>query len=181
MCRWGQARASLGGVTDLPELVQPFAWLIGTWRGEGVGGYPTIDNDFPYGEEITFACPGKPLLTFSSRSWALDSASPTEGRTLALQTGFWRPTSPTELEVVLTVASGLVEIFYGTLVEGPSGVHVELLSDVIARTATAKEVTADKRMYAVRGGKLMYAQEMAAVGVTELHPHLSAALDPVDA
>ena len=161
-------------MADLPELVQPFAWLIGTWRGEGVGGFPTIDNDFPYGEEITFACPGKPLLTFTSRTWALD-----DGRTLALQAGFWRPTSPTEVEVVLTVASGLVEIFYGTLIEGPSGVHVELLSDVIAHTATAKEVTADKRMYAVRGGKLMYAQEMAAVGVKELHPHLSAALDKV--
>ena len=68
----------------------------------------------------------------------------------------------------------------GKGVEGTSGVNVELHSGVIARTATAKEVTADKRMYAVRGGKLMYAQEMAAVGVKELHPHLSAALDPVD-
>jgi len=162
-------------VSDLPELVQPFAWLIGTWRGDGVGGYPTIEGgDFPYREEITFDCPGKPLLTFQSKTWAVD-----DGRPLALQTGFWRPTSPTEVEVILTVASGLVEILYGALVEGPSGVHVELNSDVIAHTATAKEVTHDKRMYAVRGGKLMYAMEMAAVGVKELHPHLSAALDKV--
>ena len=163
-------------MADLPELVQPFAWLIGTWRGEGVGGYPTLEQDFRFGEEITFACPGKPLLTFTSRSWALD-----DNRPLSLQTGFWRPTSATEVEVILTVASGLVEILYGNLVDGPSGVHVELHSDVIARTATAKEVTADKRMYAVRGGKLMYAQEMAAVGLKEIHPHLSAALDRVGA
>ena len=48
-------------MSDLPELVQPFAWLIGTWRGDGVGGYPTIEGgDFPYREEITFDCPGKP-------------------------------------------------------------------------------------------------------------------------
>lgn len=163
-------------MSDLPELVQPFAWLIGTWRGEGVGGFPTIEGgDFPYGEEITFDCPGKPLLTFQSKTWALD-----DGRPLALQTGFWRPTSPTDVEVILTVASGLVEILYGSLIDGPSGVHVELHSDVIAHTATAKEVTHDKRMYAVRGGKLMYAMEMAAVGVKELHPHLSAALDKVE-
>lgn len=161
-------------MTDLPDAVQPFAWLIGTWRGEGVGGYPTIDGDFRFGEEMTFACPGKPLLTFTSKSWAVD-----DGRPLSLQTGFWRPTSPTEVEVVLAVASGLVEVFYGRLVEGPSGVHVEIESDVIAHTATAKDVTKDRRMFAERGGQLMYAQDMAAVGETRLHPHLSAALDRV--
>lgn len=162
-------------MSDLPELVQPFAWLLGTWRGEGVGGYPTISADFRFGEEITFDCPGKPLLTFTSRSWALD-----DGRPLALQSGFWRPTSPTDVEVVLTVASGLVEILYGRLVDGPSGVHVELESDIIARTVTAKEVSKERRMYAVRGGQLMYAQDMAGVGETELRPHLSAALARVD-
>jgi hypothetical protein len=161
-------------VHDLPEQVKPFSWLLGTWRGEGVGGYPTLDADFRFGEEVTFDCPGKPLLTFTSRSWAVE-----DNRPLALQTGFWRPTSPTEVEVVLSVASGIVEILYGSLVEGPSGVHVELLSDVIASTASAKQVTRERRMYAVRGGQLMYAQDMAAVGQEELHPHLSASLAPV--
>jgi hypothetical protein len=52
------------------------------------------------------------------------------------------------------------------------------VSDVVARTSSAKEVTAEKRMYAVRAGKLMYAVDMAAVG-HELTPHLSAALDRV--
>ena len=92
-------------------------------------------GDFRYGEQITFDCPGKPLLTFESKTWAVD-----DGRPLALSSGFWRPTSATEVEVVLSVASGLVEILYGALVDGPSGVHVELNSDVIARTASAKEV-----------------------------------------
>ena len=159
---------------DLPTALQPFAWLIGTWRGEGVGGYPTLDADFRFGEEMTFACPGKPLLTFVSRSWAVE-----DGRPLALQTGFWRPTSPTDVEVVLAVGSGIVEILYGSLVEGPSGVHVELLSDVIASTASAKQVARERRMYAVRGGQLMYAQDMAAAGEDDLRPHLSASLSPV--
>jgi len=160
---------------DLPDLVQPFSWLIGTWRGEGVGGYPTlVGDDFRFGEEVTFDCPGKPLLTFTSRSWAVD-----DGRPLSLQTGFWRPTSATEVEVVLAVAAGLVEVFYGRLVESPSGVHVEIESDVIAHTDTAKQVTKDRRMYAVRGEQLMYAQDMAAVGEQALHPHLSAALSRV--
>lgn len=161
-------------MTDLPEAVKPFAWLIGTWRGEGVGGYPTLDQDFRFGEQIVFDCPGKPLLTFTSTTWAVD-----DGRALALQSGFWRPTSPTEVEVVLSVASGLTEVLYGHLVEAANGVHVELESDVIVRSVSAKEVTKDRRMYAVRGGQLMYAQDMAAVG-EDLHPHLSAALSRVD-
>lgn len=158
----------------IPPAVEPFAWLLGTWEGEGVGGYPSLDSDFRFRERLTFSCPGKPLLTFSSATWAVD-----DGRPLALQSGFWRPTSPTEVEVVQAVSSGLVEIFYGTLVEGSSGVHVELETDLVARTATAKDVTRERRMYAVRGGKLMYAADMAAVGEHDLHPHLSAALEPV--
>lgn len=155
------------------ELIAPFAAFIGTWEGEGVGGYPTLDADFRFAERIVIADYGKPVLQFTSETWSID-----DGRPLARQSGFWRPTSPTELEVVLVVASGFAEILYGHLVTGPAGDHVEMVTDLVARTTTAKEVTAEKRMYAVRAGKLMYAVDMAAVG-TELTPHLSAALDRV--
>jgi len=171
-------------VPDLPELVQPFAFLLGTWRGEGVGGYPTLGGDFRYGEQITFACYGRPVIEFHSESWKADGEQ--EGQPLARQAGFWRPVTNPEaedeprVEAVLAVASGLVEIFYGGLVNGPSGVHVEMTTDLIGLTETAKEVNLDKRMYAVRGGKLMYAMEMAAVD-QPLQAHLSAALDPVTA
>jgi hypothetical protein len=175
----------LARVSELPELVRPFAFLLGTWRGEGVGGYPSLAADFTFGEEMTFACYGKPVIAFSSTSWAVD-----DGRPLARQSGFWRPTPAPQpsgepvpaaephVEVVLSVAAGLVEVFYGRLVNGPAGDHVEIESDLIAHTATAKQVDKDKRLYAVRGGKLMYAMEMAAVGHA-LQPHLSAALDRV--
>lgn len=158
---------------DLPELVRPFAFLLGTWRGEGVGGFPTLDADFAFGEEVSFSCEGKPVLSFTSRSWAVD-----DGRPLARQSGFWRPMADASVEVVLSVAAGLVEVFYGGLVEGPAGPHVEITSDVIVHTATAKQVATDHRLYAVRGGKLMYAMEMATADVP-LAPHLSAALDRV--
>jgi len=171
-------------VDELPEPVRPFAFLIGTWRGEGVGGYPTISADFRYGEQITFACYGKPVLEFHSESWKLDESGQPDVP-LARQAGFWRPVANPDapalsrLEVVLALPTGIVEVLYGGLVEGPSGVHVELSSDLIAHTETAKQVDAEKRMYAVRGGKLMYAMEMAAVG-QPLQAHLSAALDPVE-
>lgn len=169
---------------SLPDLVEPFGFLLGTWRGEGVGGYPTIAQDFRYGEEITFACYGKPIIEFHSQSWKLDGDQ--AGLPLARQAGFWRPIPNPEapdvprVEVVLALATGIVEVLYGGLVTGPSGVHVEITSDLIGHTASAKQVDADKRMYAVRGSKLMYAIEMAAVN-QPLQAHLSATLDPVQA
>lgn len=160
-------------MTDLPEPVRPFAFLIGMWRGEGVGGYPTLGSDFRFAQEVVFECYGKPLLAYSSRTW-----SPDDGRPMARESGYWRPTSPTELEVVLSLPTGIVEVFYGRLLSGPAGDRIEMESDLIGHTATAKHVDKDKRMYAVREGQLMYAMDMAAAG-EGLHPHLSASLDRV--
>jgi hypothetical protein len=77
---------------------------------------------------------------------------------------------------VLTRPTGVTEVLIGRVMDGPVGEQVELASDVVARTPTAPAITADKRLYAVRGGKLMYAIDLAA-GEAGLAPHLAAALD----
>src|SRR3954465_8007534 len=130
-------------MADLPELVEPFAFLLGTVRGEGVGGYPTLESDFRYGEEITFACYGKPVIEFHSRSWAVDGGS--EGRPLAWQGGCWRPVADPDvpdaprLEVVLSIAAGLVEVLYGGLVNGDAGSRVRIWKGPLAHHAPAQQ------------------------------------------
>jgi hypothetical protein len=65
-----------------------------------------------------------------------------------------------------------------------TGTRIEMATDVVARTATAKEVTAGHRLYGLVGSggpadqDLAYAYDMAAVG-QELQPHLSAQLKRV--
>jgi hypothetical protein len=154
---------------DLAPACAPVAWLLGTWSGEGVGGYPTIE-DFRFAQEVTFEQNGKPFLIYRSRSWLLDDAGG-RVRPLATETGFWRPQPEGRLEVLLAHPTGFSEIWEGT-VDGP---RIEIHTDLVARTSTAKEYTAGHRLYGLVEGDLMWAFDMAAMG-EPLQPHLSARL-----
>ena len=159
-------------VPPLHQALEPFAFLLGTWRGVGVGGYPTIES-FRYGEEIVFGHIGKPVLTYASRSWVLDDEGAVV-RPIAGESGYWRVDGAGELEVVLAHAMGIIEVWVGSIAFG----RIELTTDVVARTASAEEVTAGRRLYGTVDGDLLYAYDMAAVG-QPLGPHLSARLKKV--
>jgi hypothetical protein len=162
--------------TDLPAPLVPLAWLIGTWVGAGVVGYPSMETDLRFGQEVSFSHDGRPFLAYSSKTWLLDDDGAMV-RPLASETGYWRPVGPAEdgsgtaVEVLLVHPTGILETYHGT-VDGPK---VELATDVVARTATAKEYNAAHRLYGLVEGDLMWVMEMAAVG----HPltaHVSARL-----
>jgi hypothetical protein len=154
---------------DLPPELVPLAWLIGTWQGAGVGGYPTIE-DFRYGQEISFQHNGKPFLHYYSRTWLLDDTGAMV-RPLAQETGYWRPRPDGGLEVLLAHPTGFVEIYVGT-VDGP---RIELHTDMVARTESAKPYAAGQRLYGLVESDLMYAFDMAAMDLP-LQSHISAQL-----
>ncbi len=149
--------------------IAPLSFLLGRWEGAGVLGYPTIDSA-NYVEEISFSHNGKPFLMYSSRTWLLE-ADGSAGRLSHMEVGFWRPQPDNALEVLITHPTGITEIYLGTI----SGTKIEMATDAVARTATAKAVTAGKRLYGLVGTDLAYAYDMAAVG-QPLQPHLSAQL-----
>ena len=171
-----QTPAAGPGVTGEPEPhpgLAPLSFLLGRWEGAGVVGYPTIDSA-QFGQEISFSQNGKPFLIYSSRTWLLDAEGHI-GRPLAMETGFWRPQPEGELEVVLAHPTGIVEIYLGQV----TGTKIEMATDAVVRTATAKEVTAGHRLYGlVGGGDLAYAYDMATVG-QPLQAHVSAQLKRV--
>ncbi|MBB5776856.1 FABP family protein [Nonomuraea angiospora] len=154
-----------------PDL-EPIAFLLGRWEGAGVGGYPTIES-FNFGQEIEFGHNGKPFLSYVSRTWLLDQDG-NRVKPLATESGYWRPQPDRQIEVVLAHPTGIVEIYIGEVVFH----KIELRTDVVARTGSAKEYTAGHRLYGLVNGNLMWAYEMAAVG----HPltdHMSAELKKV--
>jgi len=154
-----------------PDL-EPLRFLLGRWEGAGVVGYPTIESA-QFGQEITFSHNGKPFLIYSSRTWLLDEEGRI-GRPLALETGFWRPQPDGQLEVLLTHPTGITEIYLGQV----TGTKIEMATDAVMRTATAKDVTAGRRLYGLVGQDLAYAYDMAAMG-QPLQAHASAQLKRV--
>jgi hypothetical protein len=168
-----------GSGVEVPAPLLPWSWLIGRWVGVGLGQYPTID-DFRFGQEMSFSTDGRPFLSYWSRTWLIDDDG-NRLRPLAAETGFWRPREDNTVEVTLAHPTGYAEIWYGSLeVTGMedariTGARAELLTDIVARTRSAKDYSQGQRLYGLVDGKLLWTFDMTAVGET-LGNHLAATL-----
>ena len=141
---------------ELPSNLEALARLIGSWSGPGEGAYPT-SRSFSYQETITFTCNGKPFLEYVQRTKSPD------GQPMHTETGYLRHSGDGHIEFVLAQPTGQVEIGEGDLTAADDGFDIELRARVLS-TSTAKDVTASRRVYRLRGDRLETRFEMAAVG-----------------
>ncbi|WP_147794889.1 FABP family protein [Cellulomonas sp. Y8] len=185
-----------------PEMY-PLAWLVGRWHGEGVVGYPGIEET-AFTQDVVIDHDGGPYLSYTSTIRLVvvpDDASaiaeadgtPTEatapadadgeGAVWSTESGYWRipPERPegmgsalSPVELLLADPSGHVAVYVGATGNG----RIDLVSDVIARTASGAEVSAGKRLYGLVNGELMWAHDLAAFG-HELQSYASARLSRV--
>ncbi|MFN2614202.1 MAG: FABP family protein [Actinomycetota bacterium] len=149
----------------VPEALESLAFLIGRWRGEGEGSYPTIEP-FRYGEEVVFSHIGKPFLSYQQRTW-----HPENGMHMHVESGFWRALPDARVEIVLAHPTGVVEIEEGR-VEGST---IDVKTTRVASSTTAKNVTELRRRITVDEDSLTYELHMAAEG-QPLQLHLRAQL-----
>jgi hypothetical protein len=154
---------------ELPDNLHPdcapIAWLLGTWQGNGHGDYPTIDA-FQFEQECIFTHDGRPFFHYMSRAWIVDEQGE-KVRDAAIETGFLRPKADGTLEWLLTHNTGFAEVYHGT----SEGAKIEVSTDAVVRTETAKEYVGGHRMYGLVDGDLLWAYDMAAMG-EKLQPHL---------
>jgi THAP4-like, heme-binding beta-barrel domain len=150
---------------ELHKALEPLAWLLGTWRGEGKGIYPTID-DFDYAEESRFWHNGRPVMAYAQRTW-----SPATDAPMHSEMGFLRPQRDGSIEIVVTHSFGVVEMGTGTISDG----LIEVQSTSFTSTPTAKRVEGLIRRYSHEGDALVYEIDMA-FGAEALQNHLRATL-----
>ena len=144
-------------------------FLVGTWRGEGRGDYPTIEA-FTYAEEIDFGTvPTKPFVTYAQRTRGSD------GLPLHSEVGYVRSPAEGLVEMVIAQPTGVTEIQTGAI----EGTSLRLTSMGVGLTPTAKDVRTVHRHITVAGDVLRYRLDLAAVG-QDLRFHLEAELTRVD-
>ena len=148
-----------------PQL-EPLAFLVGIWSGEGRGIYPSID-DFTYREELTFGHDGRPFLVYEQRTF-----HPVTGAPMHRETGFWRSVGEGKVEVVLAHNIGQAELSLGTV----QGARVDVTTISVSPTPTAKDVDTLRRIYEVEGDELGYEMHMA-FGEHGLQNHLTGRLN----
>ncbi|MCY7395980.1 MAG: FABP family protein [Nocardioides sp.] len=160
-------------VFELPDNLHPdcgpLAWLLGTWAGNGHGDYPTIEA-FEFGQELIFTHDGRPFFHYLSRTWIVDENGE-KVRDAALETGFLRCRPEGKVELLLSHHTGFVEIWYGEASRG----KLDLTTDAVVRTDSAKAYTGGRRLYGNVEGDLLYAYDMAAMD-QPLQPHIWARL-----
>lgn len=157
-------------VTLHPQLA-PLAWMVGTWEGAGVIGYPGMESA-NFGQEVVCTHDRRPFLRWESRTWILDESG-AQVRPAATELGFWRVTQSGEVELLLSHPTGIVEMYAGTRdAERPV---VQLRTDGVMRSPEAREYNSATRMYGFVDSQLLWAMDMAAEG-HPLQSHASAQL-----
>ncbi|HQV56455.1 MAG TPA: FABP family protein [Ilumatobacteraceae bacterium] len=149
------------------ESITPLAALLGRWRGDGPGAFPTIDS-FDFTDEWEFSESGKPFIHFIEQTW--DSA----GNPKHTETGYLRCPTATTVEIVAALPTGQAECGTGTITGGGSTLTISIEAAVL-NTPTAKHVERIVRRFELRGDELIYTMDMAAVGVP-LTRHLNSTL-----
>ncbi len=181
------------------------AFLVGKWSGSGVVSYQAktqkIEKEFT--QTVEFSFDAQPFLEYSSKTTLID------GTALPTEVGFWRLAKTPEaadhgpgllpgsgekrvtnreqletlrnadggfeIEVSILHPSGISELYIGQIKDA----RIDLSTDAVMRSTSAKEYIAATRMFGLVDGDLLWAWDIAALG-NPLASHASARLERVE-
>ncbi|APT91960.1 fatty acid-binding protein [Corynebacterium phocae] len=148
--------------------------LVGVWQGEGQG-HDAKGQEYSFGQQLIIAHDGQEYLTFSSRTWRLDSEGQAQGPDVR-ETGFWRISPSDDIEMTYTSSNGIVEIFYGEPFNERAW-SLQSASTMVTETGP-QALGPGKRMYGLMpNNNLGWVDERLVDG--EMRPYMSAELTRV--
>jgi hypothetical protein len=189
----------------LPLELTPLAFLVGKWSGSGAISYQAktqkIEQEFT--QTVEFSYDEQPFLGYVAKTTLPD------GTPLPTEVGFWRLSKSPELadhgpgllpgtgeklittreqletlrntsggfdiEASMLHPSGISELYVGQIKDA----RVDLSTDAVMRSTSAKEYIAATRMFGLVEGALLWAWDIAALG-NPLASHASARLERVE-
>ena len=138
-----------------PQCAQ-VAFLLGEWQGDGRGSYPGM-TAFTYREEMRVWHTGKAYLAFEQRTWQTDGEK--GGREIHGELGYLRCLAGGELELMVAMAPGHVEVSTGSV----EGTRITLASIGVVDAPSAASVSAVTRTWWLEDDVLRYDLEMSAL------------------
>ena len=188
----------------LPLELTPFAFLVGKWSGSGIISYvhDATKEDQEFTQSVEFSYDDQSVLGYVAKSTLSD------GTPLPTEVGFWRLAKSPEssdhgpglltgvgvksittheqletlrnkdggfdIEASILHPSGISELYVGQI----KGARVDLATDAVLRSSSAKDYTAATRMFGLVEGALLWVWDIAALG-NPMASHASARLEKV--
>lgn len=149
-------------------MLEPLMPLVGTWTGEGLATYPTME-DTAYRERLTIQPDEKgSLLQYEQKTWRAAT-----GLQSHWEFGFIIPQEDGSLEIVNTQSGGRVEALAGRVQSTGGGVKLILSSTL---EGNDPRMVASDRQISVEGDTLRYELVMSTQTTPNLTLHLKAEL-----
>lgn len=146
--------------------------LLGEWQGTGRGEFPTIEP-FEYQETLRFDMDeGRELIHYEQKTQRRTSPQ-ADYVPSHWESGFIRPLSDNEVEVINVQGGGRLEVMTGSLKESPGGLVLLLRSKAFSNDPRMLE---SERAITLNGTQLHYRLDMRTTAVPHLTHHVEAVL-----
>jgi len=168
--------------SELPEEIVKISWLLGNWEGNGQISYPN-EADTNFVQQIRFEIEGSCSIKFSSSFWKLEDDLSAKDKIYS-EVGFWSLNSDQKVEVALSQASGVSEIWTGItevlqIVDAKIiSARARIVTDLSAAAPSAQGIKQGDRLYALMNDELLWTYDKSTIN-NPLQNYLWARLTPI--
>jgi hypothetical protein len=168
--------------SELPQAVVKISWLLGNWEGSGQISYPG-EESFSFVQQARFELDGSCNIKFTSSFWKLEENNSTAHK-INSEVGFWSLTKDEKVEVALSQASGVSEIWTGfvevlEIVDAKiTSARARIVSDLSAAAPSAMGIKQGDRLYALMNNELLWTYDKSTLN-NPLENYLWARLSPI--